>query len=102
MSIPDELTPVEEHLAEILAAITPLTPPSSAWTRPTAACWPRTCPRPAPLPSFDNSGMDGYAVRAEDVAAATEATPVTLPVTARSRPATPGRTRSSPAPPSGS
>ena len=24
------------------------------------------------LPSFDNSGMDGYAVRVEDVAAATE------------------------------
>ena len=34
------------------------------------------------LPSFDNSGMDGYAVRVEDVAAATEETPVTLPVTA--------------------
>ena len=34
------------------------------------------------LPSFDNSGMDGYAVRVEDVAAATEEKPVTLPVTA--------------------
>ena len=33
------------------------------------------------LPSFDNSGMDGYAVRVEDVAAATEEEPVTLPVT---------------------
>jgi len=33
-----------------------------------------------PLPPFDNSAMDGYAVRAEDVAAATAATPVTLPV----------------------
>lgn len=33
-----------------------------------------------PLPSFDNSSMDGYAVRAEDVASATESTPVTLRV----------------------
>lgn len=35
---------------------------------------------PEALPSFDNSGMDGYAVRAEDVATATEQTPVRLPV----------------------
>jgi molybdopterin molybdotransferase len=33
-----------------------------------------------PLPPFDNSAMDGYAVRVEDVATATAATPVTLPV----------------------
>ena len=33
------------------------------------------------LPSFDNSAMDGYAVRAADVEAASEATPVLLPVT---------------------
>lgn len=31
-----------------------------------------------PLPPFDNSAMDGYAVRAEDVAGATPETPVTL------------------------
>ena len=36
----------------------------------------------SPLPSFDNSAMDGYAVRVEDVAAATEENPVTLPVVA--------------------
>ncbi len=34
------------------------------------------------LPPFDNSAMDGYAVRAADVAHATAATPVTLPVAA--------------------
>lgn len=33
-----------------------------------------------PLPSFDNSAMDGYAVRAADVAAATPQAPVRLPV----------------------
>jgi molybdopterin molybdotransferase len=32
------------------------------------------------LPPFDNSAMDGYAVRAVDIAAATEANPVVLPV----------------------
>ncbi|HWJ08816.1 MAG TPA: gephyrin-like molybdotransferase Glp [Nocardioides sp.] len=33
-----------------------------------------------PLPSFDNSGMDGYAVRAAEVAGATPDEPVRLPV----------------------
>jgi len=33
-----------------------------------------------PLPAFDNSAMDGYAVRAADIAAAGESSPVTLPV----------------------
>lgn len=35
---------------------------------------------PWPLPNFDNSSMDGYAVRAADIAQASEATPVILPV----------------------
>ena len=35
---------------------------------------------PLSLPGFDNSAMDGYAVVAEDVASATEDTPVQLPV----------------------
>ncbi len=32
------------------------------------------------LPAFDNSGMDGYAVRADEVATATPDSPVTMPV----------------------
>ncbi|OBJ82278.1 gephyrin-like molybdotransferase Glp [Mycobacterium asiaticum] len=36
---------------------------------------------PLSLPVFDNSAMDGYAVRAEDTAAATPDNPVVLPVT---------------------
>lgn len=35
---------------------------------------------PLSLPVFDNSGMDGYAVRAADVASATADSPVKLPV----------------------
>lgn len=33
-----------------------------------------------PLPSFDNSSMDGYAVRSADIASASEGSPVTLQV----------------------
>jgi molybdopterin molybdotransferase len=33
-----------------------------------------------PLPSFDNSSMDGYAVIASDLANASESTPISLPV----------------------
>ena len=36
---------------------------------------------PISLPVFDNSGMDGYAVLADDIADATPETPVSLPVT---------------------
>jgi len=35
---------------------------------------------PEPLPAFDNSGMDGYAVRAAEVSGATPDSPVRLPV----------------------
>jgi molybdopterin molybdotransferase len=35
---------------------------------------------PIPLPPFDNSAMDGYAVRSADLAGASRDTPVTLPV----------------------
>lgn len=37
------------------------------------------------LPPFDNSGMDGYAVRAADLRGATPDTPVELPVSGESR-----------------
>jgi molybdopterin molybdotransferase len=37
------------------------------------------------LPGFDNSAMDGYAVRTSDITAATASTPVRLPVAGESR-----------------
>jgi len=77
-----ELTPVEEHLAEILATITPLTPTEVSLDDIGGLVLAEDVSAVSALPSFDNSGMDGYAVRVEDVAAATEETPVTLPVTA--------------------
>ena len=82
MSHSGELTPVEEHLAEILATITPLTPTELGLDDIGGLVLAEDVSAVSALPSFDNSGMDGYAVRVEDVAAATEEKPVTLPVTA--------------------
>ena len=82
MSHSGELTPVEEHLAEILATITPLTPTELGLNDIGGLVLAEDVSAVSALPSFDNSGMDGYAVRVEDVAAATEEKPVTLPVTA--------------------
>ena len=82
MSHSGELTSVEEHLAEILATITPLTPAELGLNDIGGLVLAEDVSTVSALPSFDNSGMDGYAVRVEDVAAATEDKPVTLPVTA--------------------
>ncbi len=77
-----ELTPVEDHLAEILATITPLAPTELSLGDVHGLVLAEDVSAAGPLPSFDNSGMDGYAVRVADVAPATEENPVTLPVTA--------------------
>jgi len=71
---------VDSYLSEVLAAIRPVPPrelrldeaDGGVLTEDVTAAW--------PLPPFDNSGMDGYAVLAADVAAATPERPVTLPV----------------------
>jgi molybdopterin molybdotransferase len=72
---------VSEHRAAI-AALLPTLPVAA---RPLADCLGLVVAEdlvsPVPLPPFDNSAMDGYAVLAADVAAAGEPDPVTLPVT---------------------
>ena len=77
----EPLTPVEDHLAEILGTITPLTPTELSLSDVHGLVLAEDVSTVGPLPSFDNSGMDGYAVRVADVAGATEEKPVTLPVT---------------------
>jgi molybdopterin molybdotransferase len=77
----EPLTPVEDHLAEILGTITPLTPTELSLSDVHGLVLAEDVSTAGPLPSFDNSGMDGYAVRVADVAGATEENPVTLPVT---------------------
>ncbi|MBM6402639.1 molybdopterin molybdotransferase MoeA [Phycicoccus sp. CSK15P-2] len=71
---------VEEHREAVLALVTPL--PATAV--PVRAALGRVLAEDAvaavDLPGFDNSAMDGYAVRAADLATATEVAPVTLAV----------------------
>ena len=78
--MPDELTSVDQHLERILAAITPLPdfPQPLMETLGLAAA--EDVVATLPLPSFDNSAMDGYAVCQPDVVSATEEAPVHLPV----------------------
>lgn len=71
---------VDDHLAEILAAVTPLPPRETPLLEAVGAVLAEPVRAPIDLPPFDNSAMDGYAVRAADLAAASESSPVTLPV----------------------
>jgi molybdopterin molybdotransferase len=78
----ETLTSVEEHLAGILATIRPLGPTELSLSDALGLVLAQDVAASTPLPSFDNSAMDGYAVRVDDVAAATQESPVTLPVVA--------------------
>ncbi|MFC7384142.1 molybdotransferase-like divisome protein Glp [Sphaerisporangium rhizosphaerae] len=72
---------VDAHLAEILGAVRPLDPVQVDLDSALGATLAEDVASPVALPPFDNSAMDGYAVRAEDVAGAGEDAPVVLPVT---------------------
>jgi molybdopterin molybdotransferase len=77
----NSLSSVEAYRAAILAAITPLAPASLELAAAEGCVLAEDVTAAVALPSFDNSGMDGYAVRAADVADAAEDSPATLPVT---------------------
>ena len=70
-----------EARARVLAAAAALPPESVDVAAVRGRALRETIRAPHALPPFDNSAMDGYAVRASDVARATIAQPVTLPVT---------------------
>jgi molybdopterin molybdotransferase len=80
--VADALTSVEEHLAEILGTVRPLAPTELSLGDVHGLVLAEDVAAASPLPPFDNSAMDGYAVRVEDVAAASADNPVTLPVVA--------------------
>jgi molybdopterin molybdotransferase len=80
-AVDSSLSSVEAYRAAILAAITPLAPASLELAAAEGCVLAEDVTAAVALPSFDNSGMDGYAVRAADVAGAAEDSPVTLPVT---------------------
>ena len=72
---------VAEHLARIFEVVQPLSPLQLGLTDAHGCVLTEDVVAPAPLPGFDNSAVDGYAVRYEDVATATVEAPVVLPVT---------------------
>jgi len=75
------MDPVEAHLARVLAAIRPVEPVRLGLEAAEGTVLAADAGAVTPLPSFDNSSMDGYAVHAADIAAATAEAPVILPVT---------------------
>ena len=70
-----------EHLVRVLETIEPLSALDLQLMDAHGCVLTEDIVAPADLPGFDNSAMDGYAVRTADVAAATEGSPVVLPVT---------------------
>ncbi len=73
---------VDSYLSDIIAAIEPLRPTEIALADADGAVLAEDVTTAWPLPGFDNSAMDGYAVRAADVARASQDDPVALPVDA--------------------
>ncbi len=80
MSAP--LIPVEEHLAGVLAAVAPLAPVRRPLADAHGCVLARDLPARLAVPPFDNSAMDGFAVRAADVGDASPDRPVRLRVVA--------------------
>ncbi|MGW2009821.1 molybdopterin molybdenumtransferase MoeA [Streptomyces sp. SID8375] len=76
----DRVWSVAEHLDDVLSKIDPLDPIELQLLDAQGCVLVEDITVPVALPPFDNSSMDGYAVRAADVADATESTPAVLTV----------------------
>ena len=74
--MPDELVSVEAHLARVLDDLTPLPAAEVPLMDALGLALAADVESEVSLPRFDNSAMDGYAVRVADLAEV----PVTLPV----------------------
>ncbi|NEA42329.1 gephyrin-like molybdotransferase Glp [Streptomyces sp. SID11385] len=72
--------PVTAHLDDILATVRPLEPIELQLLDAQGCVLVEDVTVPLSLPPFANSSMDGYAVRAADLAGATEETPAALRV----------------------
>ncbi|MCP8707247.1 gephyrin-like molybdotransferase Glp [Streptomyces sp. AC04842] len=77
---PDHLWSVDEHLDDILATVRPLDPIELNLLDAQGCVLVEDITVPVSLPPFDNSSMDGYAVRVADVAGASEEYPASLEV----------------------
>jgi molybdopterin molybdotransferase len=77
---PDRLWSVDEHLRDVLATVRPLEPIELQLLDAQGCVLVEDVMVPVSLPPFDNSSMDGYAVRVADVAGAGEEFPAALTV----------------------
>ncbi len=76
------MIPVDEHLEAVLTASDPLPPRRVSLQDAHGCILAESVSARVDLPGFDNSAMDGYAVRFDDVAAASTDAPVSLRVVA--------------------
>ncbi|MEU4795178.1 gephyrin-like molybdotransferase Glp [Streptomyces sp. NPDC023327] len=76
----DALWSVQEHLDDVLATVRPLEPIELQLLDAQGCVLVEDVTVPVSLPPFDNSSMDGYAVRVADVADASEEFPAVLHV----------------------
>ncbi|MEU2993961.1 gephyrin-like molybdotransferase Glp [Streptomyces griseoincarnatus] len=76
----DHLWSVDEHLDDILATVRPLDPIELHLLDAQGCVLVEDITVPVSLPPFDNSSMDGYAVRVADIAGASEEYPASLEV----------------------
>jgi molybdopterin molybdotransferase len=76
-----DLVSIDAHRADILDRIRPLPPTQLGITQAEGSVLAEDITASRPLPPFDNSAMDGYALIAADTAGAATDTPVTLQVT---------------------
>lgn len=76
----DHLWSVDEHLEDILATVRPLEPIELQLLDAQGCVLVDDVTVPVSLPPFDNSSMDGYAVRVADVEGASEEFPAVLEV----------------------
>lgn len=75
-----DLVPVDRHLSRVLEVVRPLGAFELTLLESHGCVLAEDVSSPLPLPPFDNSAMDGYAVRLADTAAASPEQPVTLHV----------------------
>ena len=76
----DPITSVDELVERIVASVSPLPDFPQPLMEALGLAIAEDVVAPVSLPAFDNSSMDGYAVRREDVEGASDEAPVTLPV----------------------
>ncbi|MEU5363385.1 gephyrin-like molybdotransferase Glp [Streptomyces sp. NPDC005925] len=80
VTVEDPFWSVDEHLEDVLATVRPLEPLELHLLDALGCVLVEDITVPLSLPPFDNSSMDGYAVRVADVAGASEEFPAVLEV----------------------